>query len=177
MREQGDKIRSLRPTTGAMLLLACLWWLAQASPPGIPQPVAQAATATPAPQPTEPPVLVPIRTPGGYTIQAELADTPLKRAQGLMYREVLPDDRGMLFIFGESQAWTFWMKNTRLALDIIWLNERKQIVHLEPSVPICTLPGNACPQYQPNEPAMYVLELRGGRAEALKLARGMKLQF
>ncbi|MFO0773048.1 MAG: DUF192 domain-containing protein [Nitrospiraceae bacterium] len=121
--------------------------------------------------------LIPIRTPAGYTIHAELADTPLKRAQGLMYREVLPDDRGMLFIFGESQAWTFWMKNTKLALDIIWMNEQKKIVHIEPNVPICTLPGNACPQYQPNDVAMYVLELRGGRAESLKLTKGMKLQF
>ncbi len=121
--------------------------------------------------------IVPVRTPQGYTIQAELADTPLKRAQGLMYRESLPDDRGMLFIFGESQAWTFWMKNTKLPLDIIWISEQKKIVHIEANVPICTLPGNSCPQYQSNDPAMYVLELGGGRAEALKLARGMKLQF
>lgn len=121
--------------------------------------------------------LIPIRTPEGFTIQAELADTPFKRAQGLMYRESLADDRGMLFIFGESQAWTFWMKGTRLPLDIIWLNEQKKIVHIEPDLPTCSLPGNACPQYQSNEPALYVLELRGGRAAALKLKRGMKLQF
>lgn len=121
--------------------------------------------------------LVPIRTPQGVTIHAELADTPFKRAQGLMFRDSLPDDRGMLFIFGEAQPWTFWMKNTKLPLDIIWLNEQKKIVHIEANVPICTLVGNACPQYQSNEPAMYVLELRGGRAAALKLARGMALQF
>ena len=125
-----------------------------------------------APEPT-----LAIRTPQDFVIHAELADTPFKRAQGLMYRDSLPDDRGMLFIFGESQAWTFWMKNTRLPLDILWLNEQKQIVHLEANVPICTLSGDGCPQYQSNEPAMYVLELRGGRAKALRLTRGTKLRF
>ncbi|HSE59208.1 MAG TPA: DUF192 domain-containing protein [Nitrospiraceae bacterium] len=121
--------------------------------------------------------LLPIRTPSGATIQAELADTPQKRAMGLMYRESLPENHGMLFIFGEAQPWTFWMKNTRMPLDIIWLNEQKTIVHIEANTPICTRTDNDCPQYQSNEPAMYVLELAGGRAQALKLKKGMKLQF
>jgi uncharacterized membrane protein (UPF0127 family) len=121
--------------------------------------------------------LLPIRTPSGTTIQAELADTPQKRAMGLMYRDSLPDNHGMLFIFGEAQPWTFWMKNTRMPLDIIWLSEQKTIVHIEANAPICTRTDNGCPQYQSNEPAMYVLELAGGRAQALKLKKGMKLQF
>ncbi|MGE3152659.1 MAG: DUF192 domain-containing protein [Nitrospiraceae bacterium] len=121
--------------------------------------------------------LLPIRTPSGTTIHAELADTPQKRAMGLMYRESLPENHGMLFIFGEAQPWTFWMKNTRMPLDIIWLNEQKTIVHIEANTPICTRTDNGCPQYQSNEPAMYVLELAGGRAQTLKLRKGMKLQF
>lgn len=121
--------------------------------------------------------LLPIRTPSGTTIHAELADTPQKRAMGLMYRESLPENHGMLFIFGEAQPWTFWMKNTRMPLDIIWLNEQKTIVYIEANAPICTRTDNGCPQYQSNEPAMYVLELAGGRAQALKLKKGMKLQF
>ena len=126
---------------------------------------------------TEPTLLIPVRTPQGYTIRAELADTPVKRAQGLMNRESMPDDRGMLFIFGEARPWTFWMKGTKLALDIIWLDEQKRIIHIEANLPTCSLPGHACPQYQPNDPAMFVLELRGGRAAALKLTKGTKLQF
>ncbi|MGQ0810041.1 MAG: DUF192 domain-containing protein [Nitrospiraceae bacterium] len=122
-------------------------------------------------------VLIPIKTPNGVTIHAELADTTLKRAQGLMYREHLSNDRGMLFIFGDAQLWTFWMKNTKIPLDIIWMDGKKKIIHIERNVPICTRTDDGCPQYQPHEVAEYVLEIAGGRADALNLKRGVKLQF
>ena len=121
--------------------------------------------------------LIPITLPGGTIILAELADTPQKRAEGLMYREHLGPDRGMLFTFSQAQAWVFWMKNTKIPLDLIWMNEKKQIVHMEQRVPICTRTDDSCPQYRPNEDALYVLELAAGRAESLKLQRGSKLQF
>ena len=121
--------------------------------------------------------LVQITLPGGAIIQAELADTPQKRATGLMYREHLDADRGMLFTFTQAQAWVFWMKNTKIPLDLIWINEKKQIIHMEQNVPICTRTDDSCPQYRPNEDALYVLELAAGRAESLKLQRGSKLQF
>jgi len=121
--------------------------------------------------------LIPIQLPGGVIIQAEIADTMKKRAEGLMYREHLAKDRGMLFTFDQAQAWTFWMKNTKIPLDIIWMNEKKQIIHIARNVPICTRTDDGCPQYQPNDPAMYVLEIGGGEAERLKLEKGSKLQF
>ncbi|MBK5282722.1 MAG: DUF192 domain-containing protein [Nitrospiraceae bacterium] len=123
------------------------------------------------------PGLIQITLPSGTIIYAELADTPQKRAEGLMYREHLGADRGMLFTFSEAQAWVFWMKNTKIPLDLIWMNEKKQIIHMEQSVPICTRTDDSCPQYRPNEGALYVLELAGGRAETLKLQRGSKLHF
>ncbi len=121
--------------------------------------------------------LIPITLPGGAIIQAELANTPQKRAEGLMYREHLADDRGMLFTFSQAETWVFWMKNTKIPLDLIWINEKKQIIHIEQRVPICTRTDDSCPQYRPNEGALYVLELAAGRAEELKLQRGSKLQF
>ena len=124
-----------------------------------------------------PPGLIPITLPRGTIIYAELADTPQKRAEGLMYREHLGADRGMLFTFLQAQAWTFWMKNTKIPLDIIWMNEKKQILHMEQNVPICTRTDDSCPQYRPNNEALYVLELEGGRVESLKLQQGSKLQF
>jgi uncharacterized membrane protein (UPF0127 family) len=121
--------------------------------------------------------LVKVQLPGGVIIHAEIADTTKKRAEGLMYREHLAKDRGMLFTFDQAQPWTFWMKNTRIPLDIIWMNEKKQIIHIAPNVPICTRTDDSCPQYQPNDPALYVLELGGGEAARLKLEKGTKLQF
>jgi uncharacterized membrane protein (UPF0127 family) len=121
--------------------------------------------------------LIPIQLPGGAVIQVEIADTMKKRAEGLMYRQHLAKDRGMLFTFDQAQPWVFWMKNTKIPLDIIWMNEKKQIIHIARNVPICTRTDDGCPQYQPNDPAMYVLELGGGEAERLKLEKGTKLQF
>lgn len=118
-----------------------------------------------------------ISTPSGVTIQAEIADTTEKRAKGLMYRDSLAKDRGMLFTFAEPQPWTFWMKNTRIPLDIIWMDGKKRIVHIERNVPTCSRTDDGCPQYQPNDNAMYVLELAAGVADALKLQRGSVLKF
>src|SRR5687767_4745086 len=81
---------------------------------------------------------VQILTPNGVTIQAEIADTTERRARGLMYRDSLAKDRGMLFTFAEPQLWTFWMKNTRIPLDIIWMDGKKRIVHIERNVPTCS---------------------------------------
>jgi len=122
--------------------------------------------------------LLPILTPSGVTIQAEIADTPVKRATGLMYRDHLDKNHGMLFFFGQPQAWGFWMKNTKIPLDMIWLNINKQVVHIERSVPICTKTDDSCPLYKPNsDDAMYVLELAGGTVASYKIEKGSKLQF
>ena len=125
--------------------------------------------------PTDP--MVVITAPHGVTIRAELADTVPKRAKGLMFRESLPENHGMLFTFSEEQEWSFWMKNTRISLDIIWIDKTKKIVHVERNVPVCTRTDDSCPNYQPVSPALYVLELAAGTAEALKLQRGVRLKF
>ena len=110
--------------------------------------------------------LVHIQTPSGITIHAEIADSPLKRAVGLMYRDRLKKDHGMLFFFSQPQAWSFWMKNTKIALDLIWLDAKKLVTHIERNVPICTKTDDSCPQYRPNgDDAMYVLEIAGGTVD------------
>lgn len=121
--------------------------------------------------------LVSVSTPQGTTILAEVADTTEKRSRGLMFRESLPKDRGMLFTFAEPQPWTFWMKNTRIPLDIIWMDRNKKIVHIERNVPGCDRTDDGCPQYQPNDDALYVLEVAAGMADVLKLQRGIRLTF
>jgi uncharacterized protein len=121
--------------------------------------------------------LIPITVPSGVLIHAEIADTSKKRADGLMYREHLEKNRGMLFTFSQAGPWTFWMKNTKIPLDIIWMDEKKRVVHVERNVPICTRTDDSCPQYRPNDDATYVLELAGGAAEGFRIERGTKLQF
>jgi len=124
-----------------------------------------------------PPRLIPVRTPSGTVVQAEIADTPQKRAAGLMYRDHLKKDHGMMFFFDQAQEWTFWMKNTLIPLDLIWMDEKKRVIHIERNVPICTRTDDSCPQYRPNDGALYVLEIAAGTVDGLKIEKGTKLQF
>ncbi|NGZ60670.1 MAG: ACR family protein [Nitrospira sp. LK265] len=122
--------------------------------------------------------LIHIQTPSGLTIHAEIADTPLKRTVGLMYRDHLKKDHGMLFFFSQPQAWSFWMKNTKIALDLIWLDAKKRVTHIERNVPICTKTDDSCPQYRPNsDDAMYVLEIAGGTVDRYRIEKGTTLLF
>ena len=116
-----------------------------------------------------------ITYPTGARVQAELADTPQRRARGLMFRKQLDPNTGMLFVFEEVGAWSFWMKNTTVALDILWLGPDKRIVHVEENVPGCK--QDPCPEYKPNKDALYTLELPAGSVKREKLAQGMTLKF
>ena len=118
-----------------------------------------------------------IVTPKGTTIFVEIADSPDKRAQGLMFRPSMATDRGMLFLFPEPGDQAFWMKNTLISLDIFWLDESGTILHLEPNVPICTRRDDGCPRYQAPHKSLQVLELNAGMAEKLDLAVGNQLKI
>ncbi len=128
------------------------------------------STTTAAADPT-----ITITYPTGARVQTELADTPQKRARGLMFRKQLAPNTGMLFVFEEAGEWGFWMKNTTVALDILWLGPDKRIVHVEENVPGCN--QDPCPEYKPNKDALYVLELPAGSVKREKLAKGMTLKF
>ena len=121
--------------------------------------------------------LIPVKTPSGTVIHAEIADTPQKRSAGLMYRDHLKKDHGMMFFFDQAQEWTFWMKNTLISLDLIWMDEKKRVIHIERNVPVCTRTDDSCPQYRPNDGAMFVLEIAAGTVDELKIEKGTKLQF
>jgi hypothetical protein len=118
-----------------------------------------------------------IVTTKGTTIFVEIADSPDKRAQGLMFRSSMAPDRGMLFLFPERGDQAFWMKNTLISLDIFWLDKSGTILHLEPNVPICTRQDDGCPRYQAPYKSLQVLELNAGMAEKLDLAVGNQLNI
>lgn len=106
---------------------------------------------------------------GGEVIKLEVAETQQQQAMGLMYREKLPPDRGMLFPLDPPQKPNFWMKNVQIPLDMIFLSDG-EIRAIAPEVPPCE--SKPCPTYGPNEPIDQVIELAGGRAEELGLEVG-----
>lgn len=104
--------------------------------------------------------------------QAELATTTAQLAQGLMYRQELGPDRGMLFVFPEVTQTSFWMKNTLIPLDMIFIGADKRIVSIvENAAPQTTTPRSA------EGPFQYVLEVEGGRSAALGLQAGDRVEF
>ncbi len=93
-----------------------------------------------------------------------------------MFRERLDPDHAMLFFFPTAGQHPFWMKNTLLPLDMIWLDREKRILHIESNVPPCR--ADPCPNYGPSgDSAMFVLETAAGVAERERLKIGMPLSF
>lgn len=113
--------------------------------------------------------------PDGRSVTAELAVTEAERARGLMFREKIAFDQGMLFLMPGEDYHAFWMKNTLISLDILWLDKDRRIVHIEKNVPPC--PGDPCPSYAPSRPASYVLELGAGGADRYGLKLFDRLDF
>ena len=109
-----------------------------------------------------------------YTINVELALTNEERQKGLMGKEILNDNDGMLFIFENEEIHEFWMKNMIISLDIIWINSDGEVVHVEKQVPPCE---ENCDIYSPLLPAKYVLELSSGSAERLIIENGTEIQL
>jgi uncharacterized membrane protein (UPF0127 family) len=114
--------------------------------------------------------------PNGTTIKLEVAQTPQQQEMGLMHRPALPDDRGMLFPFPSAQPVSFWMKNTPMPLDIVFLH-KGVVKYIQAATPPCA--NDPCPTYGPNTPIDKVIELRSGRAAELKLKVGdiVKIEF
>lgn len=103
-----------------------------------------------------------VRIPDGTLFVAEIADTPERWQRGYMNRAEVGENEGMIFVFPYPEVHPFWMKNTLVPLDILWLDERLSIVHLEAMVPPCR--KDPCPNYGPARKVRFVLELRGGTA-------------
>ena len=108
-------------------------------------------------------------------IKVEVVQTQKERARGLQFRKSLGKNEGMLFIFPSSHRQSFWMKDTFISLDIIWLNRRKRIVFITPNVLPCET--DQCPVYTPATEASYVLEVNAGVTTELGLEVGNQAIF
>src|SRR3989338_3791933 len=104
----------------------------------------------------------------------EIMDSKEERANGLMFKENLDIDKGMLFVFEKEDKYDFWMKNMKFPIDIIWINEDKEIVYMHKNTPPC--PENVCFSIVPDEKALYVLEINSGLADEIGLNIGDKFK-
>ena len=104
------------------------------------------------------------------TVNVEVADTPQKQSQGLMFRENLKWDHGMLFIFDSESVLSFWMKDTLIPLDMIFVDETFRIINVVDNALPCKI--EPCPDYSSEKPAKYVLEVNAGFVETNDIEAG-----
>jgi hypothetical protein len=113
-----------------------------------------------------------LRFDNGVSFEVELAKTPEEQHTGLMNRESMPENHGMIFIFEENGPKTFWMKNTLIPLDMIFLDGNMIVVEIKTNVPPCT--ADPCETYSSENSARYVVELNAGVSEKKNIIVGAK---
>lgn len=113
--------------------------------------------------------------PDGYAVEIELATTSEEISRGLMFRPVLPENRGMLFLFDQPRLPSFWMKNTLIPLDLVFLDGAGVVVDVIADVQPCA--ADPCPNYPPSSPAQAVLEVGAGVAAQHNLEVGSTITF
>ena len=118
---------------------------------------------------------IPLELPSGKKLTVEVMESDADRAKGLMGRESLPLDRGLLFVFDAPSRHAFWMKNCKFPIDMIWLDAEGKVVHVAADVPPCK--KEPCPIYEPDRLALYVVEINAGQAQREKVTAGARLEF
>ena len=150
------------------------------TPASTPSPASTAiATPTPASSPTPTPTPSPAVIIRDTPFAAEIADTPALRTKGLGYRDQLAANSGMLFVFPNGQASSFWMRGMRFPLDFVWIGAdcrvadlTERVPHPEPGAPDATLP-----LINPAAPAAYTFEINAGEIERFGIEIGDPVRF
>lgn len=106
---------------------------------------------------------------------AESAKTREELLRGLMFHQKLDEDKGMLFIFEKDGVYSFWMKNTLISLDIIWINSENKVVYIKKSAEPCS--ESECSYIKPDKKAKYILEINAGISEKINLQAGDTVVF
>jgi hypothetical protein len=145
------------------LILAAAWALCAAGPAAL------------APQKPEKQCRVSFAS--GRQITADVVDTPLAREKGLMFRRSLPKGYGMLFVFPREMAMSFWMKNTWVSLDIVFIGKDKRVTRVHERVRPSTEDTPDAAVARVGGPAQYVLELPAGAARRYRLKAGQFVGF
>jgi len=111
----------------------------------------------------------------GVCFETEIAVTAAERSRGLMNRDALAKDHGMLFVFPEEGLHRFWMKNTRIELDIIFIAPDRRVVSISRRAQPCR--KDPCDRYSPEGNAAYALEIAGGLSTTYGFAAGDLVEF
>ena len=106
-------------------------------------------------------------------INIEIADEPKEQSQGLSGREYLAPDSGMLFVFPQLITPSFWMKDMKFSLDLIWIDENGKIIEITKNVSPATYPKS----FLPPSPIKYVLEVNAGYTEENNIKAGDEIVF
>ncbi len=110
----------------------------------------------------------------------QIADTGPLLAQGLMFQEEMPFDQGMLFVFEGEERRSIWMPNMQFSLDILWLDNEGNVLHIEKNIPPCktALETASCPSYKgDNKLAKYVLEVTAGFVDKYTITTESKMEI
>ena len=119
-----------------------------------------------------------VTMPNGKTVYAEMAIEYAEMVRGLMFRDSIAADRGMLFLHNKMGKYPYWMYQVRIPLDIIWMNSDKQVVEILANVPPCpSAKSSECPTHGGTQEAQFVLELGSGMAAKYGVAVGTKIEF
>jgi len=118
-----------------------------------------------------------ITLPDGQQIRAELLTTAVQQQIGMMYREALPQDQGMLFVYPQPQAVPFSMHDVNMPLDLVFLGPDRRVVELVESAEPCHGPSGNCRVYGGHASAQFVLEINGGAAARHGVRLGAVLSF
>lgn len=140
------------------------------SPTPSPSPSPTAAAATPEPTPDFTPEGT-LRA-GSCTFLLEVADTGEEKARGLMNRPSLPADRGMIFVYDAELVLRFWMLNTLIPLDILFIDSRNTVVDIQTMAPEPGVPTSELTIYESSAPAQHALEVNAGMAERCGIVVG-----
>ena len=116
--------------------------------------------------------------PNGVTVKAEGLRDPFDMAKGAMFRKAFPKDRALLYEYAQPGNYTFWMYQTEVPLDTIWMDRNRYVVEIVPNMPPCpSKSAKDCPHYGGNHKAVAVLQVAAGMAEAYGVRIGSRLTY
>jgi uncharacterized membrane protein (UPF0127 family) len=125
--------------------------------------------------PKDPDTII-VTFPSGTTLETEVADTPEKLLFGLAFREALPPDTGMLYIFEATGVHRLHTRQYKIPVDMIWLDESRHVIEVFENVAPCS--SETCPMYGPREkPVRYVIQTTAGFVRQEGLQPNAELKF